>query len=127
MNEPCSFGGEEVPGRQLGLYHYGPPCRVTALLLQAGPTLAPCTRLPSTAGVNRVVTPGACTPYPVQESRSRAPRAPRAVNPSTISGHKSRIPWKEISNVAIDTPKVYHSNRWGVLIKLADRNVTWKM
>lgn len=62
-----------------------------------------------------------------QEFHSCALRAPYAMNPSTVSEDKWRVLWKGISTTAIDPPKFYHSTRWGLLITLAGRNMTWKM
>lgn len=128
MVVPHSTGGEEVLRRQLVLYLWEAPCRVTGLLLQAGPTLASCTALPSAAGEWGMLNLGVFPPHLAQqEFHSCALRAPYAMNPSTVSEDKWRVLWKGISTTAIDPPKFYHSTRWGLLITLAGRNMTWKM
>lgn len=127
MNESHSVAGAEVLGRQLGLYLWGHPGRVTGLLLQAGPTLAPCTA-PSSSQSTGGGESGCMSPHLIQEeSHSCTLRTSRTVNPTTVSEDKWRVPWKAISNTAIGTPKVYHSDRWGLLVKLADGNFRWKM
>lgn len=66
-----------------------------------------------------------CTPPHLSLVESHSCAVPQST-PHNESKHGKWVPWKSISCTVIGSPEVYHSIRRGLLIKVADRNITWK-
>lgn len=100
MEEPHSAGGAEVLRRQLRLYLWGQPCRVTGLLLHTCPMYWVPISSCNTADDN-----SQCMSLNLvqEQSPSWTIRAPCTANPSPENGDKWRSPSKAISNMAIHT------------------------
>lgn len=111
VNKPHSAAGEAVLGHSWGCTPGTPPAN--------WPHPGPMDCDPISMGAQGVITPGACL------SISSHSCAPPQSNPH--NEHGKWVPWKSISHTSIDSSKVCHSIRWGLLIKVADRNITWKV